>query len=284
MSDFSNIKETIERSRIKEAVYERSCLISEAKGMEIDMKQRCADTALQMITDGMIIGLGGGSTVALLIKAMEKQQKKIWAVTPSQDTWELCIRHHIPVLPMEAVGRIDLAFDGCDELDAELNALKSCGGIHTREKIVASMAADYVLLAEEGKWKKQLAFAYPITLEVLRSAVKYVERCLKEMGAEVTLRRSEGKAGWLISDDGNYLMEARFQQVGEVRQLALKLDQIPGVVGHSLFYQIATKAILAKAETVEIIEKEKRKDGNTIGTIGNNACEDSRLSLAFNDE
>lgn len=223
------------------------------------MKQKCAEIALEMIEDGMTIGLGGGSTVALLICEIEKHQKMIQAVTPSQDTLELCIQHHIPVLSMERVDRIDLAFDGCDELDQDFNALKSCGGIHTREKIVASMAKDYILLADEKKWKKQLTFTYPITVEVIRSAVKYVERCLKEMGAEVTLRRSEGKTGLLISDDGNYLMEAKFCQVENIAQLAFQLDRIAGIVGHSLFYQIASKAIIAKTEGVEIREKEKNK-------------------------
>lgn len=219
------------------------------------MKQKCANIVLEMIEDGMMIGLGGGSTVALLIREIEKHHKKIKAVTPSQDTLELCIQHGIEVVPMELVDRIDLAFDGCDELDADLNVLKSCGGIHTREKIVASMAREYVLLADEGKWREQLAFTYPVTVEVIRSAVKYVERCLKEMGAEVTLRRSEGKTGLLISDDGNYLMEARFQRVDSVKKLALELDRMHGIVDHSLFYQIASKAIIAKADGVEIIER-----------------------------
>ena len=240
MFDFGSIKETTERIE-----------------WSINMKQKCAELALEMIEDGMIIGLGGGSTVALLICEIEKHHKNIQAVTPSQDTLELCIQHHIPVLPIERVDRIDLAFDGCDELDQDFNALKSCGGIHTREKIVASMAKDYVLLADEKKWKKQLTFTYPVTIEVIRSAVSYVERCLRKMGAEVTLRRSEGKTGLLISDEGNYLMEARFCQVNNVEQLALKLDQIAGIVGHSLFYQIASKAIIAKIDGVEIREKEK---------------------------
>lgn len=221
------------------------------------MKQKCAEIALDMIEDGMTIGLGGGSTVALLIHEIEKHHKKIQAVTPSQDTLELCIQHHIPVLPIERVDQIDLAFDGCDELDADLNALKSCGGIHTQEKVVASMARDYVLLADEKKWKKQLTFTYPITVEVIRSAVKYVEKCLRDMGADVTFRRSEGKTGLLISDDGNYLMEAKFQQIDNIEKLALELDQTAGIVGHSLFYQIASKAIIAKTEGVEIVRKEK---------------------------
>ncbi len=219
------------------------------------MKQKCAKKALELIEDGMIVGLGGGSTVALLIQEIEQQKRAIQAVTPSQDTMELCIQHHIPILPLEMIDTIDLAFDGCDELDKELNALKSCGGIHTREKIVASMANEYILLADEVKWKKQLTFEYPVTVEVIRSARSYVEKYLKAMGAIVTERRSGKKAGMVMSDDGNYLIEAKFSNVESVQKLAEKLDQIPGIVGHSLFYQIAAKAIIAKKDGIEIIEK-----------------------------
>lgn len=219
------------------------------------MKQKCAKKALELIEDGMIVGLGGGSTVALLIQEIEQQKRAIQAVTPSQDTMELCIQHHIPILPLEMIDTIDLAFDGCDELDKELNALKSCGGIHTREKIVASMANEYILLADEVKWKKQLTFEYPVTVEVIRSARSYVEKYLKAMGAIVAERRSGKKAGMVMSDDGNYLIEAKFSNVESVQKLAEKLDQIPGIVGHSLFYQIAAKAIIAKKDGIEIIEK-----------------------------
>ncbi|MDE7311175.1 MAG: ribose 5-phosphate isomerase A [Eubacterium sp.] len=216
------------------------------------MKQKCAQKALEMIEDGMTIGLGGGSTVALLIGEIEKNKKKIQAVTPSQDTLRLCMEHHIPVLPLEMTDTLDLAFDGCDELDMQLNALKSCGGIHTREKLVAAMAKEYVLLADEGKCRERLSFAYPVTVEVLRASVSYVKKCLVQMGAQVTERRSDGKAGILVSEDGNYLLEAKFHDIDDVEALCAALDRIPGMVGHSLFYQAASKAVIAKADGGEI--------------------------------
>lgn len=221
------------------------------------MKQKCARKAFEMITDGMIVGLGGGSTVALLIQEIEKQKKDIRAVTPSQDTMELCMKHHIPLIPLELVDHIDIAFDGCDELDMQLNALKSCGGIHTREKIVASMAQDYILLADEGKLKEKLAFQYPVTVEIIRPARKYVRKCLEELGAVVTERRAGGKTGTMVSDDGNYLMEAAFSQVEDVKKLYEELETITGLVDHSLFYGIAGKAIIAKQDGIDIIERKR---------------------------
>lgn len=223
------------------------------------MKQKCAQKAFEMVKDGMIVGLGGGSTVALLIQEIANGKKKIQAVTPSQDTLRLCIRYQIPVLPLEMTDTIDLAFDGCDELDDELNALKSCGGIHTREKIVALMAKEYVLLADEGKWSRKLSFAQPVTIEVLRPAVSYVIKCLEQMGAQVIQRRSDGKTGILVSDDGNYLLEARFEHVTQIGKLSEQLDRMMGIAGHSLFYQIAAKAVIAKSDGIVVKSRQTDK-------------------------
>ncbi len=225
------------------------------------MKQKCAKKAMELIHDGMVIGLGGGSTVALLIQEIHKSGRSIQAVTPSHDTLSLCIRHQIPVLPLEMTDTIDIAFDGCDELDADLNALKSCGGIHTREKIAACMAKEYVLLADVEKWKKQLTFTYPVTVEVIRAAVRYVTKRLEQMGAHVKELRADRKTGILVSDDGNYLLEAGFLHVQDAGKLAAELDGIPGVVGHSLFYQIATMAMIAKEDGPQIVVRNKEMGG-----------------------
>lgn len=251
------------------------------------MKQKCAKKAFELIKDGMAIGLGGGATVALLIEELEQRNKKVTAVTPSTDTMELCCQRHIPVLPLEMVSHIDLAFDGCDELDMELNALKSCGGIHTREKIMAAMAKDYILLADETKLGERLKFHVPITIEAIPAAKAYVKTVLTNMGATVSERRGDKKAGLVISDDGNYLFDAVFptshKQPPEthkaadtkkernipyvdletdppqlwaqnVRRLSELLDHTPGIVGHSLFYKIASKAIIARKDRIDIIE------------------------------
>lgn len=223
------------------------------------MKQKCAKKAFEMIKDGMTVGLGGGSTVALLIGEISRSAKKIKAVTPSGDTMRLCIEQGISVLPLEEISQIDIAFDGCDEVDHDLNALKSCGGIHTREKIVAAMAEEYVLLADEEKLGEQLRFHYPVTLEVIRSAKSYVKTELEKMGAKVSERRSDAKAGLAISDDENYLLEAHFAEGKDAFALAEKLDEMPGIVGHSLFCGFASKAVIVKKDGIDIIRKEKTR-------------------------
>lgn len=219
------------------------------------MKKKCAKKAFELIKPGMTVGLGGGSTVAFLIEQIAESGMQIQAVTPSEDTMNLCVSHGIPLVPLELAERIDIAFDGCDELDLELNALKSCGGIHTREKITAAFADEYVLLADEEKLSPKLTFRVPVTVEVIRSAKCYVAGQLKAMGAVVSERRGAGKSGTVISDDGNYLLDAAFGQVNDVEALSRTLKGITGIVETSLFYRIATKAIIVKQDGIEIIER-----------------------------
>jgi len=118
----------------------------------MNMKQLCAKEALKYIKDGMCIGLGGGSTIGYLAEYLAKEERKITVVTPSDDTAELCKNLGLMVLSLEMTAHINIAFDGCDELDKELNALKANGAIHTKEKIIASMAEKYVLLIDESKF------------------------------------------------------------------------------------------------------------------------------------
>lgn len=101
----------------------------------MNMKQLCAKEALKYIKDGMCIGLGGGSTIGYLAEYLAKEERKITVVTPSDDTAELCKNLGLMVLSLEMTAHINIAFDGCDELDKELNALKANGAIHTKEKI-----------------------------------------------------------------------------------------------------------------------------------------------------
>lgn len=221
------------------------------------MKQKCAKEAAKMIKDGMIIGFGGGSTVQYLIEEVALSGKKIQAVTPSMDTEEICNTYHIPVLSLSCVDHIDLAFDGCDELDRNLNAIKSCGGIHTREKIVAEMADQYFLLADESKFFEELQFHYPITVEVLPSARSYVGKRLEQLGGVVSERHCTNKTGLTITDDGNYLMEVEFKSVLDIEILNQKLNAIPGLVGHALFYQVGTGAIISGTDGIQILNKER---------------------------
>lgn len=112
-----------------------------------------------------------------------------------------------------SVERVDVAFDGCDEVDEALNALKSGGGIHTKEKLIAPMADDYILLVDDTKFVKKLTFKYPVVLEILQDSLKYVERLVTELGGKPSIRSSSSKDGFTISDNGNLLMDVYFYNV-----------------------------------------------------------------------
>ena len=122
------------------------------------MKERCALAALKYIKPGMVVGLGGGSTISYLVKFIKEENIDIKVVTPSFQTAKCCIENGLNLIPAWSIDHIDIAFDGCDEVDLSLNALKSGGAIHTKEKIIASMADEYVLLVDESKVFEKLPF------------------------------------------------------------------------------------------------------------------------------
>lgn len=218
------------------------------------MKQKCALEALKYIKDGMIVGLGGGSTVGYLIEYLASKQMNIQIVTPSYQTASLCIKHHLQVVPTWSVHHIDIAFDGCDEVDLQLNALKSCGAIHTKEKIIASMADDYVLLVEESKVFETLPFHHSVTIEVIPEAMSYVKKQVEKLNAMVSMRKSSAKDGYTISDHGNFIMEAKFNDVKDIAQLNHDLHQIVGIVDTSLFVEIATFVLSVDDMYVRVIK------------------------------
>ena len=118
------------------------------------MKKRSAKAALELIEDGMVVGLGGGETIGYLVDYLSESHKDVKVVTPSFVTEQACVKAGLNLLPLWSVNHVDLSFDGCDEVDQNMNALKSGGAIHTREKLIASMSDRYILLIDESKYFK----------------------------------------------------------------------------------------------------------------------------------
>ena len=119
----------------------------------VNLKKLSAESSMNFVENGFILGLGGGGrSIGYMIEMLSEKVKggfKVKVVTPSLKTKHLCIKKGIEVLPTSTVSKVDIAFDGCDQVDESLNALKSGGGIHTREKLIASMSDQYILLADE---------------------------------------------------------------------------------------------------------------------------------------
>ncbi|HKG07194.1 MAG TPA: ribose 5-phosphate isomerase A [Pedobacter sp.] len=226
----------------------------------IDYKIEAAKAALKFIKPGQVIGLGAGSTVAHLIDLI-RQHKALAAsivfVSSSFKTNAYLLHNELNVQSPLLTRHIDIYFDGCDQFDKNLNALKSGGGIHTTEKILAAMAAAFILMGDEGKYVEKLDITYPLVVEILPVALHLVQSKLADLfpDAAIKLRMSSQKDGALISENGNYLADIYFKVLKDLQTLDIEVNMIPGIVAHSLFYRMAGKAIIAGKDGVRIISQ-----------------------------
>jgi len=226
-----------------------------------DHKLEAAKAAFKFIKTGQTIGLGAGTTVlhlANMIGQDEDLARSVVLVSSSFKTNTYLQEQGLNVKPASATKYLDVYFDGCDQFDQQLNALKSGGGIHSTEKILASMAAEFILMGDDTKFVPQLNTTYPLVIEILPQALQIVLNRLRSAypDADIKLRMGDQKDGAVISDNGNLLADIRFTHVPQWQQLNIDVKMIPGIVEHSLFYGMATKAIIAGENGVRVITPE----------------------------
>lgn len=224
----------------------------------VNYKKEAAKAALGFIKQGQTIGLGAGSTVAHLIDLVREYKElseTVTFVSSSFKTNNYLVEMGLKVQSPLFVGKLDFYFDGCDQFDQQLNALKSGGGIHTAEKILASMAVQFILMGDEEKSVPELNTVYPLVIEILPFALHLVlSRLAAEFpDAEVKLRMSSQKDGALISENGNLLADIHFAELPDLQDLNIRVKMIPGIVEHSLFYRMAARAIVAGENGVRIL-------------------------------
>ena len=226
----------------------------------MDLKKEAALRAVELVTDKAIIGLGAGSTIAFMAAALQKTVDAgidLSFITSSYSTLQLLNKLHLPVLTATSLSEIDIYFDGCDQLDKQLNALKSGGGIHTQEKLLASMAKQFVLVGDESKLVDQFHVKYPLVLEILPQACTYV---IKEVinvfkSVKIEMRMGDKKDGPVITENGNYLADIFFEDWPPLASINPVLKSITGIVDTSLFFGLAKKAVIAGKEGVVVLEK-----------------------------
>jgi ribose 5-phosphate isomerase A len=221
-------------------------------------KIEAAKAALKFIKPGQIIGVGAGTTIANLIDLVSGQTdlaKSLTFVTSSFKTRVYLQEKELRIQLSSMINQLDIYFDGCDQFDLELNAMKSGGGIHTSEKFLASIADEFILIGDEGKLAAQLNNSYPLVIEVLPEAFAGVFRYITQSFADVaiSLRLSTQKDGALISDNGNLLADIKFTKLPDLKELNTRIKMIPGVLEHSLFYRMATKAVIAGEQGARIL-------------------------------
>lgn len=197
-----------------------------------DDEKRCAaQAAAALVADGMLVGLGTGSTVAFLLDALAMRVRdglRIRTVATSLATERRARELGIPVEPFAPLASVDLAIDGVDEVDGELRAIKGGGGALLREKIVAQAAARMVAIADGSKQVERLG-SRPVPLEVLDFALGFVTARVEALGGQP--RRREGA----LTDQGNPLLDCAFGRISDPARLAAELQAIPGVLAHGLF-------------------------------------------------
>ncbi len=225
----------------------------------MDLKQMAAQKAITLITNNSKAGLGAGATMAYmagLLAAKIAAGLQIQLYTSSAETEILLQQKGFVVHPVAGIDKLDFYFDGCDQVDENLNAFKSGGGIHTKEKLLASMAAQFILVGDESKFVQKLTTQYPLVVEVLPDAMLYVICQTKKIftGVRYSQRMHEnGKP--VVTTNGNYLGDIWFDTLPDIRYLDMTMKGITGVVDTSLFYGLAHKAVLAGLSGVRIIEK-----------------------------
>lgn len=221
------------------------------------MKRKCAEAAFKMIREGMVVGLGGGETIQYLIEFIHMSGIKVKVVTPSAKTALIAAQHELEIIPTWLCDHVDIAFDGCNEIDRQLLCLKSMGAIHTQEKIIGSMADEYVILAPETRFFEHLSFDVPLTIEIMKDAYSCIMKKLFDLGFTAAPRSSKEKDGFVMSDNGNIIVDIDMRNVEDPVQANETISALYGVVDTSLFANVVTKALIASKEGIEIIEKKE---------------------------
>ena len=226
-----------------------------------ESKVQAAKAALREIRDGMILGLGTGSTVECFASMLSNEIRKglrIKVVPTSYHSIQMAINYGLELLPTELVDSIDVIVDGADEVDPHLNMIKGRGAALAREKVVASMALRRVYIVSYDKLVNKLCSTKPIPIEVLPFAYRYVMKKIEEMGGKPELRRAgRFKDGPLVTDNGNFIIDAYFEPLDNPREMEAKIKGIPGVVEVGLFCDIADVVYVGKPYGVEALKRIK---------------------------
>jgi ribose 5-phosphate isomerase A len=219
-------------------------------------KQAAAWASLKFVHDGMVVGLGTGSTAAHMVRILAEKVRsgmKICCIPTSAGTRELAGSLGIPLITFDDAQQIDVTIDGADEFDPKLELIKGGGGALLHEKIVASATRELVIVADESKQVKVLG-KFPLPVEVVKFAEPLIAARIAALGATPVLRR--GAAGNpFITDEGNYILDCKFGAIEDPPALARILEAMPGVVEHGLFIHMASVVLVARGENVREIRR-----------------------------
>ena len=220
--------------------------------LQNQMKQAVALAAVDQIRDGMVLGLGSGSTAALMIQELgarlkDGRLKDILGVTTSFQGEVLAAELGIPLQSLNAVDRIDLAIDGADEVDPSFQLIKGGGACHVQEKLVACRADRFVVVVDSSKLVDQLNLGFLLPVEVMAGAWRQVQQQLQAMGGAAELRMATRKAGPVVTDQGNLVLDVRFEGgIANPAELERSINNLPGVLENGLFVNLVDQVLVGE--------------------------------------
>ena len=218
-------------------------------------KMNAAKASLENVKDGMIIGIGSGSTVAKLIELLSKKIKdeniKILTVPTSYQVQQLLVKEKIPITTLDEHPKLDIAIDGADEVDKNLNLIKGGGAALTQEKIVDSCTDNLIIIVDNAKLVKNLGEKFRVPLEIIPQALPLVKSKLIEISDDFQLRMAEKKLGPVITDYGNFIIDIKIPDLSKrnLKELEKTLNIIPGVIENGLFIDM-TKIVYSGEEKI----------------------------------
>jgi ribose 5-phosphate isomerase A len=219
-------------------------------------KEAAARASLRFVRDGDIVGLGSGSTAAYAVRLLGERVRaglKIRGIPTSSQTRELATSLGIPLTTFDEVQEINVTIDGADEVDPQLCLTKGGGGALLREKIVASASRQLVIIADSSKQVPMLG-KFPLPIEVIAFAQPVVKKKIEALGASVKLRQSNGSP--FVTDEGHHILDCSFGQIPDPPALARRLSDMPGVVEHGLFINMASVVLIARGQEVTELRRE----------------------------
>ena len=226
--------------------------------VESDPRLNAVNEALKFIKDGMIVGLGSGTTANLFIAELGKKIAKgdlnVFGIPTSFESRMVAIQCGIPLVSLDEYGELDIAVDGADEVCGKtLNVIKGGGGCHTQEKIIDYCAKELIIIVDENKVVDSLGENTPVPIEVLPFAYSSVLNELLKMNSAPSIRMADKKMGPVITDNGNMIIDV-FIDLNNPEVVEKQLNNIPGVVENGIFTKI-DKVIVGKPDKAELLKK-----------------------------
>jgi ribose 5-phosphate isomerase A len=227
-----------------------------------ELKRDAAESAVSQVMDGMIVGLGSGSTAALAVSALGRRVReglRMVGIPTSESTAAQARELGIRLTDLDAESQIDVTIDGADEVEeGNLNLIKGRGGALLREKIVANASKRLVIVVDGSKVVSHLATHQPVPVEVVPFGWRVTSRRLSDLAARPVLRRNpDGEP--FTTDGGHYILDCAFEPIASAESLASELDHIVGVVEHGLFIGLTSEVHVAAGDGVRVLNRRRRQ-------------------------